>query len=119
MAYQNNRLPANGEENTGEYLQLILPENFLITMKNTGSGNAVVFRRNVETGLLSKTGRGAKIKNVSTVQVRGSIDKFKGFVSRKSCQGNIVMNLDKVKLINFFTIVFLILKVKCFVFTSI
>ena len=42
---------------------------FLITA-NTGSGNAVVFRRNAETGLLTKTGRGAKIKNVSTVQVR-------------------------------------------------
>lgn len=42
--------------------------NFLITA-NTGTNEAVVFRRNTETGLLKKTGKKIKIKNVSNVQV--------------------------------------------------
>jgi len=42
---------------------------FLI-VANTGTGTVVVFKRNSETGLLKKTGRKIKIKNVSAVQIR-------------------------------------------------
>ncbi|MCL1666727.1 lactonase family protein [Elizabethkingia ursingii] len=45
------------------------PSGKFLIAANTGSGRAVVFKRNPETGLLRKTGK-AKIENVSTVQVR-------------------------------------------------
>ncbi|HAY3544420.1 TPA: lactonase family protein [Elizabethkingia anophelis] len=45
------------------------PTGKFLIAANTGSGRAVVFKRNPETGLLNKTGK-AKIENVSTVQVR-------------------------------------------------
>lgn len=45
------------------------PTGKFLIAANTGSGRAVVFKRNPETGLLKKTGK-AKVENVSTVQVR-------------------------------------------------
>lgn len=42
---------------------------FLIAT-NAGTGTVVVFKRNSETGLLKKTGKKLKIKNVSCVQIR-------------------------------------------------
>ncbi|MGL6127616.1 lactonase family protein [Chryseobacterium artocarpi] len=42
---------------------------FLITT-NAGSGNATVFKRDPETGLLKKTGKSGKMKSVSSVQIR-------------------------------------------------
>ncbi|AJW63121.1 6-phosphogluconolactonase [Elizabethkingia miricola] len=46
------------------------PTGKFLIAANTGSGKATVFRRNPETGLLKKVGKGVKIENVSTVQVR-------------------------------------------------
>ncbi|HFK5569620.1 TPA: lactonase family protein [Elizabethkingia meningoseptica] len=45
------------------------PTGKFLIVANTGSGKAVAFKRNPETGLLKKTGK-TKIENVSTVQVR-------------------------------------------------
>ena len=42
---------------------------FLIAT-NVISGNAIVFRRDLQTGLLEKTGKQIKIKNVSCVQIK-------------------------------------------------
>lgn len=46
------------------------PSGKFLIATNMISGNSVVFRRNIKTGSLTKTGNQIRIKNVSTVKVR-------------------------------------------------
>lgn len=46
------------------------PSGKFLIATNAQSGNVVVFKRNIETGLLKKVGRKVKIKEVSCVQIR-------------------------------------------------